>query len=472
MPPLPNFCAPSGAPRSQAVSVEHTRNLYLDEIPNQKGAYALLGMPGLKPFLLLPSGPVRGLYQTTTGRTFAVTSTSLYELFSGGTFLARGTVHTGTPPVSMVDDGLHLVLSVDGVGYGYELATDTLTTLPLTGPQTWGRLGYIDGRILTVEPGTRLFWYTDIFAATTWPALNFYSAEGKPDILVTLMTDHREVYLVGSQTVEVWMSTGDSLSPFARNSATFIEQGGEAPMALAAANNTLYWLGGSSRGEGPIWRLEGFTPRRVSTAAIETAMGRMSTVGDCIAFPVSYGGHSWVGWHFPAGNETWLYDTNLDAWTELTDLEDDGSFSAFRAYAHAYSAGEHVWGDRVTGQCYRWDPTWHGYGDRPIVGERICMHLRSDQQRIRYHAFELVMQTGVGLDGGVVPGSDPQVMLSYSDDQGHSWSQGRWRSAGKRGAAAQQVIWRQLGQSRQRAFRVRITDPVCTAILGARVEVG
>ncbi|MGH2628657.1 MAG: hypothetical protein ACRDHY_18630, partial [Anaerolineales bacterium] len=370
------------------------------------------------------------------------------------------------------DDGIHLVLSIDGVGYGYTLATNVLATLPLTGPQTFGRVAYLDGRILTNEPNTARFWYSDILAATTWPPLSFYAAEGRPDPLLTLFVDHREIYLCGSQSIEIWGPTGDALTPFTRNQSVFIEQGMAAPAAVVASNNTFYWLGGSARGQGPVWRLNGYTPQRVSTEAIETAMGAMPTVGDCVAFAVSKGGHSWIGFHYPTGNQTWLLDTNLGSWTELVDLAEDGSLDAFRCYTHAFSAGEHVWGDRTTGDVYLWAEDWYQYGSDPIYRERMTSHLRNDQQPVIYSKFELVMETGIGLDGGMVPGADPKIMLSWSDDGGKSWSYPVWASAGKIGSGTQRVVFRRLGRApTTRCFKVVCTDPVKTAWLGASVEV-
>lgn len=215
----------------------------------------------------------------------------------------------------------------------------------------------------------------------------------------------------------------------------------------------------------------GYEPVRVSTHAMESAMSQMATVGDAIAFAARHGGHSWYFLYFPTGQETWAFDAATQAWMELVTLADDGSFLPFPCFTHCPAFGEHLFGDRETGVLYIWDAGYCFYGDKPIYKERTAPHIRNDQQRIRYSKFELVMQTGIGLDGAVVPGSEPIVALSYSDDGGHTWCQKRFRSAGKLGAYNQQVTWRQLGQSRQRAFRVVITDPVFVALLGASVDV-
>lgn len=470
MPELPGFIGPSGTTRSANVSCERTLNLYLEPAGDKR--YVLMSMPGLRQVALLPSGPVRGLYEATNGRVFATTSTSLFEIFSGFTFLSRGTIPTGTAPVSFTDNGLHLVLSVEGVGMALDFSTNVLTTLPTTGPATFGQVAYLDGMVLTNEPGSKRFWWSELLDALTWPALNFYEADGRPDLLVTLYVDHREIYLLGTQTIEVWQSTGNSLSPFARSAPVFLEQGCETPWSVQALDNTLFFLGGTPRGEGPVWGLQGYTPRRVSTHAMETAMSRMETVGDCISWSARHGGHAWLGLHFPTGGQTWVFDTAVGAWLEMAALANDGTLLPYPCWSHCSAFAEHLWGDRETGRLYVWDIEYHYYGDKPRLCRRTAPHVRAEQKRIRHKEFRLELEAGVGLDGGVVPGDDPQIMLQWSDDGGHAWSHGLWRSAGKRGAFGQQAVWYQLGQSRQRAYSVTITDPVKVTLLAAYLEVG
>ena len=223
MPELAGFIGATGTTRSPNASCERTVNLYLEPAGDKR--FVLMSMPGLRQVALLPSGPVRGLYEATNGRVFAATSTTLFEVFDGWTFLSRGTIATGTAPVSMVDNGIHLVLSAEGVGYALDFATNVLTTLPTTGPATFGQVAYLDGYILTNEPGTRRFWWSELLNALVWPALNFYEADGRPDLLVTLHVDHREIYLLGTQTIEVWQSTGNSLSPLCPQCAGVLRAG-------------------------------------------------------------------------------------------------------------------------------------------------------------------------------------------------------------------------------------------------------
>jgi hypothetical protein len=470
MPELRGFCAPSGATRSPFVACDRTINLYLEESPNDRGRMALYSMPGLRPVAVLPSVPVRGLYTTSTGRTFAVTSTTLFEVFAGWTFLSRGTLPTGTTPVPVVDNGLHLFLSVDGLGRALDLTSNVLSTVAPPG-LAFGRVFYLDGYLVSHDPGTRRFYYSDLFDALTWDALNFYEAEGRPDPITTPFVDHRELWIYGSQSTEVWYSTGDSLNPFARMSGVFLEQGSGAPFSVAALDNTIFWLGGSTRGESPVWMANGYQPVRVSTHALESAMSGMPTVADAVGFTARHGGHAFYGLDFPSGGETWLYDTSTQAWTELAHLQPGGTLTNYPSHHHCMAFGFHLWGDRTTGDLYVWDPAYHRYGTKERLWERTAPHLRSEGQRLTYHCFELLMQAGVGLDGTVATGEDPRVRLQWSDDGAQIWSMEHWRSAGRIGHPAERVRWHRLGQAyRQRAFRVGGTDPVQIAIYGASVE--
>jgi hypothetical protein len=84
------------------------------------------------------------------------------------------------------------------------------------------------------------------------------------------------------------------------------------------------------------------------------------------------------------------------------------------------------------------------------------------------HAFQLDMETGVGLASG--QGSDPQVMLRISRDGGHSWGNEHWKSAGKQGKFKHRALWRRLGTGRDFVFEVTITDPISVALISALLD--
>jgi len=61
-------------------------------------------------------------------------------------------------------------------------------------------------------------------------------------------------------------------------------------------------------------------------------------------------------------------------------------------------------------------------------------------------------------------------MLDWSDDGKHTWSDEHWASMGAIGEYSTRVTWPKLGWSRNRIYRLIITDPVKIMIAGAHLE--
>jgi hypothetical protein len=95
--------------------------------------------------------------------------------------------------------------------------------------------------------------------------------------------------------------------------------------------------------------------------------------------------------------------------------------------------------------------------------------------RAFYQELEIDVEAGrglsVGRDGAEEVGVDPQMMLQWSDDGGHTWSSELWTSAGKQGQFTRRAVWRRLGSSRDRVFRVTMQDPVPWVLVDAYLYV-
>jgi hypothetical protein len=64
------------------------------------------------------------------------------------------------------------------------------------------------------------------------------------------------------------------------------------------------------------------------------------------------------------------------------------------------------------------------------------------------------------------------VMLRWSDDGGHTWSNEHWQGMGKIGKYGTRTIWRRLGMTtklRDRVYEISGTDPVKITITGAEL---
>jgi hypothetical protein len=124
----------------------------------------------------------------------------------------------------------------------------------------------------------------------------------------------------------------------------------------------------------------------------------------------------------------------------------------------------HLVGDRLNGKVYQLTPNAQTDDGASILRERITPVVNPHGTRLIFSELELIAQ--VGQETGI----DPQIILDWSDDRGKTWSHSQQQSLGKIGEYGKRVIFRRLGQSFGRVFRIRMGDPVRLVITGAKVK--
>jgi hypothetical protein len=439
-----------------------------------KEAAFLSRCPGLEYLQTVGTGPIRGLWAHQTNGTdfYVVSGVQVFKL-SGltATPTLLGTV-SGTGPVSIADNGTQIFFACNGPSYIYNEVTNVFQQI--TDPDFPGALtvGYLDGYFVFTEPDSQRVWVTSIFEGTQIDALDFASAEGSPDGLVGLIVDHREAWLFGTDSVEVWYDAGLADFPLARIQGAFNEIGCVATFSIAKLDNGLFWLGTDARGQGIVYRANGYTGTRVSTHAVEYAIAQYGNLADAIAYTYQQEGHAFYVLTFPTGNATWVYDVATGAWHERAGW-DNGAFMRHRSNCQCNFGGNIVVGDYENGNIYRFNLDVfadNGGIQKWLRSWRALPTGQNNLKRTAHHSLQLDCQSGVGLNSG--QGSDPQVMLRWSDDGGHTWSNEHWAPLGKIGQYFHRVFWRRLGMTlklRDRVYEVSGTDPVKIAIVGAEL---
>jgi hypothetical protein len=450
-------------------------NLFPEIIPEGgKEAAFLSRCPGLQFLQTVGTGPIRGLWAHQTNGTdfYVVSGVQVFKL-SGltATPTLLGTV-SGTGPVSIADNGTQIFFACNGPSYIYNEVTNVFQQI--TDPDFPGALtvGYLDGYFVFTEPDSQRVWVTSIFEGTQIDALDFASAEGSPDGLVGLIVDHREAWLFGTDSVEVWYDAGLADFPLARIQGAFNEIGCVATFSIAKLDNGLFWLGTDARGQGIVYRANGYTGTRVSTHAVEYAIAQYGNLADAIAYTYQQEGHAFYVLTFPTGNATWVYDVATGAWHERAGW-DNGAFMRHRSNCQCNFGGNIIVGDYENGNIYRFNLDVfadNGGIQKWLRSWRALPTGQNDLKRTAHHSLQLDCQSGVGLNSG--QGSDPQVVLRWSDDGGHTWSNEHWSPMGKIGQYFHRVFWRRLGMTmklRDRVYEVSGTDPVKIAIVGAEL---
>ena len=449
------FAVHSYQSRSLPLSAQRLVNLYPESAPQDaKSPVVLHGTPGLKSFADTAVGPVRALH-VMDSVLFAVSSSTLYEISSSGGITSRGTV-AGTGRVKMVDNGSTLLIQVGVAAYtwnGSSLAEVTDGDLPDVKDIAW-----IDNYFVVLRSGTAEFYISS--NGTAWDALDFSTAEGNPDDAVALAVDHRELWVFGTDTTEVYINVGDADFPFRRISGGFIERGCADEDSVAKMDNTIFWQGDDLA----FYRADGYTPRRISTHAMEAAVEGYDVQSPGRAFTYAQEGHAFYCVVFEEG--TWVYDANTQMLHERTSLKSDlTEINRWRANDYARAYDKHIVADYLSGQLFELDLDTYDENGNTIIRTATSPPIHNNGNRINMARFELQVESGAGLISG--QGSDPQVMLDWSDDGGKTFSNEHWTGLGAIGDYLKRAIFSRLGQFRTRTLRIRISDPIKVAITGA-----
>jgi hypothetical protein len=449
-------------------------NLFPEVVPEGGKEPAFLQRcPGLLNLATIGSGPIRGLwtFSSDNSTAFVVSGNELYKINTSYAATFIGSI-PGTGPVSMADNGIQLFIACNGPSYIYNNSTGVfgqIVDVDFPGAVT---VGYIDGYFVFNEPNSQRIWVTQLLDGTSIEPLDFASAEGSPDGVVGLIVDHREVWVYGTNSVEVWYDAGTPDFPLQRIQGAFNEIGCISAYTIAKMDNGLFWLGADARGQGIVYRANGYTGQRISTHAVEWQIQQYGNLTDALAYTYQQDGHSFYVLIFPSANTTWVYDVATGAWHERAGWS-DGSFTRHRSNCQMAFNNQIIVGDYQNGNIYAFDLDTYadnGQIQKWLRSWRALPTGQNNLKRTAQHAMQLDMESGVGLATG--QGSNPEVMLRWSDDGGHTWSNYRTTSVGKIGEYYYRVWFRRLGMTmklRDRVYELSMTDPVKTAIMGAEI---
>ena len=390
-------------------------NLFPEIVPEGGKEPAFLQRaPGLTVLATVGAGPIRGLW-TYGSYGYAVSGNTLYRIDSSWNAVAKGTVG-GSGPVSMADNGTQLFIAANPQGYIYNVSTDVFQQITDPDFPGAGTVGYIDGYFTFNEPNSQKIWVTQLLDGTSVDPLEFASAEGNPDNVVAIFVDHREVWVFGTNSTEVWYDAGLLDFPLTRIQGAFNELGCAAPYSVAKMDNQIYWLGKDARGQGIVYKAAGYIGQRVSTHAIEWQMQEYANISDATGYTYQQDGHSFYVLNFPSADTTWVYDVATGAWHERASFA-DGDFNRHRADNQMFFNSTTVVGDYENGKIYEFDLNVYADDGAPQKWLRSWRALptgANNLSRTIQHSMQLDCETGVGLN--LYPAYDAEDLATESGD--------------------------------------------------------
>lgn len=461
------FCGPSYQAQSPNIDAEDAMNCYCErsESEGAKTKMSLLHTPGLAKFAVLTGELSCPSLFTVNGRTFAAAS-NLWEVTPGGPINLGTLGAIPSQPPQITTNEAQLVISNNGNLFVLTLATNVLTAVNMgqfNGPIA--QIGSVDGYIIATLQTSHTFQQSNLEDATTWSGLNIATLSYFPDNITSMICDHREVWFYSSKKAIGYYNGGAGFPVFIPIQGAFIENGCGAGFATCPIDNSVLWLDQDERGSMVARRLNGYKGDRISTHAVELAWQSYGTTSDAVGYCYQEEGHPFWIVYFPTANKTWAYDISTGFWHKRGKWNaQSGTYSAHQSMCHTFNFGAHLVGDPFSGTVYRMSSTIYTDDGHAIRGYRITPTISEENKRLYFNAIEFDLETGLAPIPALVDGNGqhraPQLMLSWSNNAGKTWSQEYTLSAGLAGEYGLRVIKHMLGMGRRRIWKAVWTDPI------------
>lgn len=468
--------------RTDATSAATSRlvNAYAEAAPQPSKAPVIARRaPGIRLLTegFAPGTSARGLH-VGMGYLWAVIGESLTRVSEAGEVTMGYVAVPGTDNVSMADNGSQLIIACDAGAYVWSnsMGIGRITDADFLGATS---VAVLDDYAIFSQAGSQTFQYSAIGDAFDIDGLDFATAEGKSDPLVGHIVDRRRLFMLGTETTEIWYNSGDADNPFQRVPEGFVELGCAGKRAFTRNELGVFML--ASDRTVRQWVGNGWG--RISQHGVEQALGRYGTISDCKAFTYTHDGHIFVAFRFGAEGATWVYDCTTTEWHERStpaglytgttySASSDGNWRVVdavtrRGTTYALDGLFPRLGVMDSGVYTEWASEVFPQTRSPVVSEFTFAPVYVNNRPVYHRELEIVMETGVGTTSV----SNPQIRLQYRDSEGNGqWTEAPSRSLGAEGNRRLRVRWHRLGYARDRVYRLIVSDAVKVVLVDAQLE--
>jgi hypothetical protein len=466
------FIGGSYAGRSLNVNAQRSINFFEGVDTNDaKDQISLYGTPGLDLFSALmiesATSKVRQLH-VMRDVLYVIVGSAVYSVTLAGAATSLGAITTATGNVFMADNGTQIMI-VDGTVNGHYIEAGALNNITDTDFPAADSVTFQDGYFIITELNTGRIWKSALYNANAWDALDYATAEAKPDYAKRVISTMRELWIFGETTIEPYYNSGNTDFPFERIQGSTLPVGIASAASIVDIAGTFFWLSN----KGIVLKNSGYNATPISTPAIDYQISTYTTIDNAIGYTFTAEGHMFYVLAFPTHNITWLYDLTTGVWSEWQSYYNKDPailWGRHRSNCCVRFGNKEIVGDYENGNLYILNMSTYTDNGQYIRHIRTGQCLAKDLTNVVYHQFAIDFEAGVGLIEGV-QGENPLAALEWSNDGGHTWSNAYTTSIGEIGEYGRRAIWNKLGAGRSRIFRVTISDPVKIAIHGAYAEV-
>lgn len=454
----------SGSYVSQSLTAdnEQTINWYPERIesPYGKTKEALYPTPGFSTFSTVQDVSGRAL-ATMNDRTLGIIGPGVYSVNADGSTTRNAvSVAQDSSPAQITFNGVvgnqALIASATN-GYNLDLTTNTLTQV-LTGKAR--QVGMLDGYGIAFDATQGRIYTSNINDFTTWDPTQFIQRSAAPDTWKAICVNPPDIWAIGSLSGDVLYDAGNFPFPLAPRVGLNFKYGIMAPFSIAASGPSVLWLSQSQEGAGIVVRTRGYAPQRVSTYAVETAIGGYASAGsiaDAEAMVYQDRGHTFYVLRFPRANHTWVYDLELDQWHERGYWNAPANqFDVWKARVHTFAFGQHLTAD-ASGAIAVMDVNTATELDGSAIRRlRRAPGIFNEHREILIRVLEVYLESGTSLQTG--QGSNAKIMWRTSDDGGRTWGSQRLVPIGLVGQYSARVRMNRMGIAADRVNEMTVSD--------------
>jgi hypothetical protein len=441
--------------------------------------------PGLEEFVdLTGSSGVYGLYWWPEADTvIALVDRKIYRVNEDGNFYESpalpqaGFFTTPFQPAtsqrtSFATDGTTLSVANGGKLFVTEKIdwindptyADFPTFAPANSPSNATYVAAMNQYTLANNLGEAAVNFSDVGDATTWAALDFFTAELRGDNVTAIFaTVWNELYVFGNNSLEIWYD--DGTTPWRPFSGAHSIRGTISPATIALTDNEFYYLDTSRR----VVKLVNREVADISQP-INGVLQGLSTFEDAIADYMDIGGYSFYVISFPTEEVTFAYNATLDTWSRWGYWNSTtGTHEHWLGRSHCFADkwGAHLVGDRRNGKIYKL--SFDSYDDAGSVMRVIRRtghidHGTSNKKRNRYVNFKF--RKGDGIPSG----DEPYVVVRWRDDDKAGWRNERQIPLGKIGDTEFIHRMSRTGIYRTRQYEILMSENSPYTLVGAEED--
>lgn len=369
----------------------------------------------------------------TIDSTFSVQAAGTYNFYNQG---ARGTylVNASQTVAST---------TVSGGPSDTAEATASLNSFP-SNPVPG--LVYLDGYVFAMDQQGQI-WQSDNENPTAWGALNYTSAKSEADKGKAIARHLNYIVAFKEWTADFFYDAGNSTgSVLSINQSAHMEIGCADGNSIQNPEQTLIWMGNVVEGGRSIMMLEGLSPKKVSTKAVETFLNA-SDLSGTYSWLYRIAGHTLYGLVLTDQNVTLVYDINENEWHVWTTSKDfigggENYFECSFIQQFPYNSGAFYVLDAVNGLVFTLSPTNYVDPFGPIK-------MRIVTDRMDFNTFAFKVGSALTVFGDNIK---DVMQVRHTEDDYDNWSQYR-----NIDLSLQKPCLYQLGRFRRRAYEFLYT---------------